>query len=95
MKRQNVMTTHLIWISAVTAGILAIPLIGMQITADVNWTASDFIIMGVVIFVTGLLISISSRKLGKYRIAAISGIILMFLWLWAELAVGIFTNWGS
>ncbi len=22
-------------------------------------------------------------------------IVLVFLWLWAELAVGIFTNWGS
>lgn len=78
-----------------TALILMIPLVAMQFTAEVDWTLSDFVIMGVLLFVTGLLLEIAVRKTSKYRVAAVAAIVVGFLWLWAELAVGVFTNWGS
>jgi hypothetical protein len=35
------------------------------------------------------------KKAGTYRILAAAAIVVVFVWLWAELAVGVFTNWGS
>lgn len=60
-----------------------------------NWSAFDFIVMGALLFVAGLLLDFIVRKAGKYRIPGIIAVVLLFLWLWAELAVGVFTNWGS
>lgn len=82
-------------IAAATLLILAIPLVAMQFTSAVAWTASDFIIMGAMIFAAGILMDVAFRKAGKYRKVLVSGIAVIFLWLWAELAVGIFTTWGS
>jgi hypothetical protein len=100
------MQTSLIRVALITVGILSIPFMAMQFnwavpdpgssTADgVNWTLSDFIVIGTMIFVTGLLIELALKKAGKYRIVAVAGIVILFLWLWVELAVGLFTNWGS
>jgi hypothetical protein len=59
------------------------------------WTRSDFVVAGVVLFVTGLALYLIIRKGGKYRIPEAIVIVFLFLWLWVELAVGLFTNWGS
>jgi len=82
-------------VAVVTGLILLIPLIAMQFTTEVNWSPFDFIVMGGFLFVTGLLLDFAIRKAGKYRAAAILGILVLFLYIWAGLAVGIFTNWGS
>ncbi|APU67266.1 MAG: hypothetical protein VX712_08000 [Bacteroidota bacterium] len=74
------------------AGILLIPLIAMQFTSEVDWKSSDFVIMGILLFGTALIIELALRKFSstKSRIIA-CGIILFALFLiWAELAVGIF-----
>lgn len=78
-----------------TAVILLIPLVAMQFTSDVNWTGSDFAVAGIVLFVTGLSLDLVLTKMGKYRLVTAGVIVFLFLWLWAELAVGVFTNWGS
>jgi hypothetical protein len=82
-------------IGLVTAALLSVPLIAMQFTAEVDWSPSDFIIMGTLIFLTGLGIDFAWRKVGKYKALAVAVIIFLFLWIWAEFAVGVFTNWGS
>lgn len=77
---------------AIIAFILAIPLIAMQFTNEVDWKISDFIIMGTLLTLTGLAIELVRRtvKVTTWRII-ISALILIFLLLtWAELAVGIF-----
>jgi hypothetical protein len=66
-----------------------------QGTDGVNWTLADFAVMGALLFVTGFMIEIALKSQNRYRIVAAAGIFLAFLWLWAELAVGVFTNWGS
>lgn len=78
-----------------TLGILLIPFAAMQFSSEVNWTLSDFIIMGAILFVTVLILDLAMRKIGKYRVPTAITIIGLFLWLWVELAVGLFTNWGS
>ncbi len=63
--------------------------------APPSWTLFDFVAAGALIFFAGLMIDLALRKFGKNRAVAVVGIVLVFMWLWAELAVGIFTNWGS
>lgn len=85
-------TNRFLIIVLIVAGILLIPFIAMQFTSEVVWTASDFIIMGILLLVTGLGINLVLRKFSstKNRLI-ISGIILaVFFVIWAELAVGIF-----
>ena len=42
--------------------LLLIPLIAMQLTNEVNWSFFDFIIMGGMLSITGLLIGIILKK---------------------------------
>ncbi len=64
----------------------------MQFTNEVNWSVMDFVMAGILLFGTSLVIELILRKVKstQHRIL-ISGIILLLLFiLWAELAVGIF-----
>ncbi len=84
-----------LYIALGTLVILLIPLFGTQFVEGWDWTLSDFVIMGAMLFITGSLIDLSVRKLGKYGFIVAAVIVFLFLWLWVELAVGLFTNWGS
>jgi len=83
---------RLLIILLITIILLLIPLIAMQFTNEVNWTLFDFIIAGFLIFGIGLIFELTLRKIKnvKYRIVMFAVILLTFLLLWAELAVGIF-----
>ncbi len=72
--------------------LLLIPLIAMQFSDEVNWTAFDFLIMGGLLLGLGLLIDLILRKVKtkNARIYLVIGILVLFLLVWAELAVGIF-----
>jgi hypothetical protein len=85
----------IIWIALATGLILLVPLLAMQFTDEVAWTLSDFVIAGVLLFGTGLMFVLAARKMRKYR--AVIGIALAaaLIYVWLELAVGIFTTWGS
>lgn len=71
--------------------LLCIPLIAMQFTNEVNWTLSDFIIAGVLLLSTGIIIEAVARNVRnrKTRIGIVLGILIAFFLVWAELAVGI------
>jgi hypothetical protein len=72
--------------------LLLIPLIGMAITEEINWSLLDFLIMGVLLTFLGIGINIViNRTMNlKNRILYIGILVLMLLFIWAELAVGIF-----
>ena len=72
--------------------LLLIPLIAMQFSSEVNWSLGDFLVMGVLLLVVGLTFEVVLRKVPKKnnRIALMATIIILFLLIWAELAVGIF-----
>jgi hypothetical protein len=75
--------------AAVTALILSVPLIAMQFTDEVDWGVGDFVLMGALIFATGLAISYVLRNVSKkYRFPIVAGIIITFILIWMELAVG-------
>lgn len=85
-----------VWIALATGLILLIPLIAMQFTNEVNWTTIDFVVMGILLLGAGsLFVLVSRRSPRKRRVAIGVGIAAAFLFVWAELAVGIFTSLGS
>ena len=72
--------------------LLLIPLIAMQFTDEVSWTIMDFVVMPILVLSAGLLFDLVMRKITNmnYRIALGVAILLTFLLVWAELAVGVF-----
>jgi hypothetical protein len=72
--------------------LLLIPLFGTIFSNQVNWSLFDFVIMGFLLGLLGLSIHfILERVRNKtVRIASIIFVIIIFLMIWTELAVGIF-----
>tara|TARA_B100001939_G_C16798724_1_gene554681 strand:+ start:596 stop:859 length:264 start_codon:yes stop_codon:yes gene_type:complete len=73
------------------ASILLAPLIAMQFSTEVQWTAGDFIIAAILLSSFALLIEFLIRKKqqGKRRTVLILLAILTLLLLWGEMAVGL------
>ena len=71
--------------------LLIVPFVAMQFTDQVNWSAFDFFVMGILLFGLGLSVELVVRKIKKIesRILLIIVVIAVFLYIWAELAVGI------
>ena len=84
------------WLAAAACALLLIPLGAMQLTDAVNWSATVFAVMGALIFAAGSVFVLAARKVKPSRRLAVAVLVLaLFLYVWAELAVGIFTNFGS
>jgi hypothetical protein len=52
-------------VALVTACILLVPLVAMQITNEVDWGVADFVFAGVLLGGTGLLLEVAARKPGN------------------------------
>ena len=85
-------TNRFLIILLIVGALLLIPFIAMQFSSEVVWTASDFIIMGILLLVTGLGIDLVWRKVSSSKNRLIIGgiILAVFFMIWAELAVGVF-----
>jgi hypothetical protein len=59
-------------VTLATAFVLLVPLVGMQISDEVNWSLADFVLAGVLLAGTGLLLELAVRKPRNiaYRVAA-------------------------
>lgn len=76
-----------------TVGVLLlVPLVAMQFSNGVDWSLFDFIIAGILLGGTGLLIELIMRKVkSKEKRLVLGALVLIVLALiWIELAVGIF-----
>ncbi len=75
----------------IAAALLALPLITMQFTPEVDWTASDFIVWGIMLGTVGGLFELGVRlsPLPSYRAGFALALLGGFLVTWANLAVGI------
>ena len=69
-----------------------IPLLAMQFTDDVDWSIFDFVVMGFLLLFFSLGIDITMKKVKNQNVKILYVVltILIFLLIWAELAVGIF-----
>ena len=78
---------RLIGIVAATLSLLLIPFVAMRFTDEVNWTALDFITMGVMLLVTGLAIEAALRivTVTWMKAAAVFAILFGFVMVWGAL----------
>ncbi|AKA33804.1 hypothetical protein [Flagellimonas lutaonensis] len=72
--------------------LLLLPLVVMQFTDEVDWSPSDFLVMGVLLAAAIFIIELILRRVVKkqHRVALCIVVLLVFLLVWAELGVGIF-----
>ena len=77
-----------IWGTA--AALLLLPLVAMQFTSEVDWTFSDFIVMGALLGIVGGLYEVATRLSDStaYRAGAGVAVVTGFLIVWVNLAVG-------
>ncbi|MBE4951343.1 hypothetical protein [Chryseobacterium culicis] len=79
-------------IYALPLALLSIPLVGNLISNEVNWSASDFLIAGALLFITAFLINLVRSRIKKQsqKVLVTIFILLALALIWFELAVGIF-----
>lgn len=72
------------------AALLSLPLIAMQFTDEVQWTALDFAVMGTMLLLVCAAFELTMRVADSHAfvIAAAAGTAAAFLVTWANLAVG-------
>ena len=83
---------RLLIIMTIIAILLSVPFFAMQFTDEVDWDILDFTVMGVLLFGTGLLCELVLRLVKSIhnRVILCGAILILFILIWAELAVGIF-----
>ena len=85
-------TRWLVWGGAAT--LLLLPLVAMQFTREVNWTSSDFVVMGALLLIVGVAFETAVRvaRSHAYVLGAGVAVAAAFLMTWINLAVGIIGN---
>ena len=83
---------RLLIILGIAVFLLLIPLIGTLVSDEVDWSGFDFLIMGILLFISGLAIEFALRLFSTTRSRVIACVVILglFFMIWAELAVGIF-----
>lgn len=80
-------------VAGVVVALLMVPLVAMQFTAEVNWSAGDFVVAGPLLFAAGMTYVVAARRVRGtgQRLALASLVLALLAIVWAELAVGLFT----
>lgn len=83
------------WGSA--AALLLTPLVAMQFTPEVNWSAGDFVFAALMFGTVGLLIELAVRMSsnGWYRAGAALAVLSGFVTVWVNGAVGMIGDEGA
>lgn len=100
MKKETKFSQSVLRVALATILILLVPLVAMQFTDEVDWSAGDFIVMGALIFGIGFLYVLAVRFVTNlvYRIAIGFALGSTFFMIWANLAVGLIgsgPHWGN
>lgn len=77
--------------------LLLTPLVAMQFTPEVNWTAGDFVFAALMFGTVGLLLELAVRmtRNGFYRAGSACAVLSAFLLVWVNGAVGLVGDEGS
>ncbi len=86
------LTSRNLLLALLPLSLLCIPALGMVFSNQVVWSPFDFLVMGFLLFAMGFSIQYLRFKGLKKKLfwRYLSLLIIVFLLLWAELAVGIF-----
>jgi len=84
-------------VALVTAFILLLPLLAMQVSDEVAWAPADFALAGTLLFGTGLTYKLLAKKMGDigYRLAIGVALAAALGLVWVNLAVGIIGKEGD
>ncbi len=74
--------------------LLALPLVAMQFTKEVNWELADFVVFGTMLAAVCGTYELAARATADYAYRAAVGVALLtaFILVWVNLAVGIIGN---
>ena len=91
IKTNNTAYRSALFVVLATMFILLLPLLAMQITDEVVWSVSDFVVAGVLLMGTGFTYLLVTSKADNiiYRVAAAVALMTSLLIVWTNLAVGI------
>jgi membrane-associated HD superfamily phosphohydrolase len=86
------MNNKRIFIGLVVVVILLIPYL-----LNAPWTFSDYVVAAILLSGTGFMFDLVTNKIKDHKKKIIAGLGVLFvaMYIWAELAVGIFTSIGS
>lgn len=93
--RHALPSTRVARLALATGAVLLVPLAASLLGDEVRWGPGDFAAMGALLLGAGLLLDFVLRVSGWRRVAGVTAVAAACLWLWAELAVGVFTSWGT
>ena len=81
-----------IYIAIIIITILLVPYL-----TRMPWTASDYVVAAVLLCGTGFMFELVTNNISssKKKLVAGGAVLLVAIYIWAELAVGIFTSLGS
>lgn len=82
---------NIVFIALGTACVLLLPWLAMQFNDSVAWSLFDFVVVGVLLFGTGVAFELVYRRAGtlEYRVAAGAALAGALFLVWTNLAVGI------
>ena len=81
------------WPMWITVAVLLVVFLAGLLSDQVTWSIYDFLIGGGLIFVFATIETILWNKLkSKHRLFVVLFVLLVFLILWAEMAVGLFDS---
>jgi hypothetical protein len=82
----------LLW--AIPTALLVTPAVAMRFTAEVQWTPFDFVFAAVLLYGAAATADLAIRKGGSmaYRLGAGLGVLVSFLLIWVNGAVGVIGN---
>lgn len=73
--------------------LLLVPFVAMQFTREVQWSGADFLVFGALLALAGAVVEVAVRvsRRRAFVLGVLCGTGLLFLLVWAELAVGVFS----
>src|SRR5688572_15075528 len=100
MKNEITFSQSIIRVALATILILLIPFVAMQFSTEVDWSLTDFIFMGALIFGIGFSYVLATRFVSNivYKVAIAAALGSTFLMIWVNLAVGLIgagPHWGN
>lgn len=82
------------WIALATVAVLSVPFVSMQFSEEVNWSFTDFLVVGFLLFGgASLFVHVARVAPRKYRALIGIGFAIAIFAAWVHLAVGIVDTW--